>query len=277
MVEKNKYKLICCDLDGTLLNSRRNIDRESIRVMKKLREKGLNIAITTGRACFDAKNHADELGENIYYMGSNGAVIGYRDDIIFESVMSDDEKLKLLAISNTLNLKPTFVTSDMIYVGSFIHYIIHRYFYTKSNSEQMVTYISNLKKMKKIIMNEKIKVHKVMIIPKSKTLGRSVKSHVEALDAFELAITPGNCFEITGRGTSKGTGVQVLADYLKIDVTEVIAFGDSQNDMDMLRTVGCGVAMANASDEVKNIADRVTKSNDDNGVIEILRELYNLG
>lgn len=270
----NKYKLICCDLDGTLLNSKSKMEAEAIKLLRTLQGKGVYVAITTGRAGFDAKSHAELISEQTYFMGSNGAIVGIKDEIINESSMSKDEKNKIFDLISTHRFEPIFVTQDRIYVYHWAHYIFHKFFYHRGRPSDVINYVPHMADLKKIVMADTCKVHKVITLPKWKKSSKRLKESIKTLKTFELAITPGNVFEITGQGISKGRSVKILAAYLDIDISEVIAFGDSQNDIDMLKTVGLGVAMDNASDEVKSIADRVTRTNNDKGVVSVLREVF---
>ncbi len=72
--------------------------------------------------------------------------------------------------------------------------------------------------------------------------------------------------EFTRSGVTKGTGLRFLCEYLKIDMEQTMACGDTQNDMDILKTAGIGVAMGNATPEIREIADYVTLSNEESGV-----------
>lgn len=268
------YKLICCDLDRTLLNSKKHIDDVTLDVLKTLHDEGIHIAITTGRALFDAKRHAGLIGPDTFYMGSNGAVIGYMDKIIYESIMSQEHKSKLIELMTTHMVKPIIVTDEHIYICKKGHYIFHKLFYRRGQNKEYLKYIADEKEFRSIITAKDTKIHKVILFPFFKSKVKHIKEAVNDLELFELAITPGHIFEITGKDTSKGSGVKALIDYLDIDMKQVIAFGDSQNDAEMLKIAGCGVAMDNASDAIKSLADRVTSSNDKQGVAKVLKEIY---
>ena len=77
------------------------------------------------------------------------------------------------------------------------------------------------------------------------------------------------------KGVSKGNAVTELCEKVQIDLSEVIAFGDSANDISMLKVVGHAVAMGNANDDVKKVADEITLSNSDNGIPHALKSLLN--
>jgi len=270
------YKLICCDLDKTLLNAKHEIAPETMRVLKILHDQGVYISITTGRAGFDAKHHAELIGEDTYYMGSNGAILGQKDQIIHETILSQSQKHDLFDLIDKTKFKPIFVTDHHIYVYDWFHYMFNRLFYNRGQADDYLVYEPNLNKLKALIIDEKIKIHKVIAFPKWKRASRVLKSAIHKKKTFELAVTPGNVFEITGLGVSKGSGVEHLAEHLGIEMSEVIAFGDSENDISMLKAVGLGVAMDNAKDKVKNVADEVTLHHNELGVASTLKRVFEI-
>ena len=89
---------------------------------------------------------------------------------------------------------------------------------------------------------------------------------------MHVVLSTPTLLEITAPGVSKGSAVIRLADELGVPREEIIAFGDQLNDVDMLESVGYGVAMANAEEEVKAVAERVTLPHDDDGVALVLEE-----
>ncbi len=104
----------------------------------------------------------------------------------------------------------------------------------------------------------------------------SAKQVLEAYQDFEVAVTSEICFEITEKGMNKSYGVKKLIEHIQIPVEKVIAFGDSENDREMLKYVGLGVAMGNAPAEIKAIAKTITDTNDQDGVAKLLHQLYAL-
>ncbi len=84
-----------------------------------------------------------------------------------------------------------------------------------------------------------------------------------------------HAIHITNTDVSKGNAMLKLCKFLKIERKETVAIGDKVNDISMIKMAGLGVAMRNASDEIKQIADMVTSSNEENGVAEVLERIMN--
>ena len=83
-----------------------------------------------------------------------------------------------------------------------------------------------------------------------------------------------NYLEILASGVSKGSALHYLATHLNMSVDEVIAIGDNRNDVEMIREAGLGVAVANAHPDVKQVADMITDSNDDDGVAKVIEQYF---
>lgn len=272
----SNYKLICLDLDRTLLNSKKRIDDETMVYLRQLQSQGVYICVATGRALFDAKKHAQSIGPDTFYLASNGAIIGQGDSIIYESFLSKSQKKHLFKIFDEIVIKPIFVTANHIYIYNRFHYIFHKLFYRRGQDDEYLKYVPDMILLKKIILEDTCKVHKVNAFPKWHGKIDRLKDALKLSGGFELAITPGHVFEITGQGISKGDSVKILADHLKINMSEVMAFGDSQNDISMLKAVGKGIAMANAVTIVKEAADAITDHHDRQGVLKALKKEYRL-
>ena len=82
--------------------------------------------------------------------------------------------------------------------------------------------------------------------------------------------------EINNRGVSKGRGVKALADYYGFKREEIVCIGDNENDISMIEYAGLGVAMGNAIDEVKELADYITDTNKKNGVAKAIKKIFNV-
>jgi len=274
---KNDYKLICLDLDGTFLTSKHKLNQKTLSYVRKLIQNGINVSITTGRANFDARHHAVQMGESVYYASSNGASFGRtdQDHLIYEEGLSEIAIDKINATSKKLDMKPVFYTRDMILVNGLRSFMIHYMFYffgERSLLKYLKFFKSNKKQTEYYRMND-YKVQKVLVFSRKTEELEAYKKELGDTD-FDLAVTTGLCLEITPKGVNKAKGVKALARELNITKDEVIAFGDSENDIEMLKYVGCGVAMGNADQKVKEIADFVTDSNDDDGIYNKLHTIY---
>lgn len=275
MYNSNEYKLVCLDLDGTLLNSKHQISKETLKTLREVERKGVKIAVVTGRAGYDAKYHAELISDQAYYIGSNGSIVGnVSDGIIYQDFMSKEKLLKLLKISIEIGVKPVFFTAEKTIIHSFKDYVMHRTFVGKMNRKFLnnLHFIPIAKRLETFIMDKNTAIQKVLFFISNKKRGSLAERKLRQNNEFELAITSDFCYEVTAIGMNKSQGIKKLMKHLNIKRENIIAFGDSENDREMLKFVGHGVAMGNAPIKIQSIADTITNTNDQDGVAKVLKK-----
>ncbi len=269
------YKLICLDLDGTLFNSGHKIGKETLQTLRSIETSGVKLAIATGRAGFEAQYFARAISKNAYYVAANGAVVGSTADerILFQEDMRRSTIRMLLDISKEIRLYPVFYASDKMIIHHRRDYLTHLLYLLRANPHHFsrVHWIRSGGQLEKALLQTKSGVSKATFFRMDAARAGIAKKRLEA--GFELAIYMDSMYEVTEKGMNKSWGIQKLARHLGIQRSEIMAFGDSENDREMLKYVGCGVAMGNASAEIKAIADRVADTNDHEGVAKTLKEV----
>lgn len=273
--------MICLDLDGTLLTSKHKISKETLKILRDVEKKGIKIVVVTGRAGFDAKRHAEIISKEAYFIGSNGAVVGnvFEDELMHESPFSEKVLNETLSWARQMKIKPVLYANNKIFITGFREYLMHLYYAKKMklNADKHLSFESNGKKRIPIWAQSGAKIHKIVFFAlRSKKLTQ-MESILRNYKNIEMALTGKGCFELTDKGINKSYGIKKLSEYLGIDKSEIIAFGDSENDLEMIKYVGCGVAMQNATSHIKSISDRVTTSNDNEGISVVLKEMLEKG
>ncbi len=276
---KNDYKLVCLDLDGTLLTSERKIDEETLLYLRKLSEEGVHIAIATGRPSYDAKYHAKLVNDHTYFLSSNGSAGGYTKSkkLLFEECFDNDSVEELCNIAKQLKSKPVFYTKNFIICTGIKELILHHYFMFKSGSKRpnSLKFVPGINAFLRSNKKNNYKIQKaIFFVYDKETLG--TLDSLMSDDEFEKALTSKECYEISKKGVNKSFGVQKLAEELGIKPEEIIAFGDSENDREMLKFVGKGVAMWNSPKTIRDISDEITESNDEQGILIKLKEVFEL-
>ncbi len=276
---KNDYKLVCLDLDGTLLTSERKIDEETLMYLRKLSEEGIHIAIATGRAAFDAKYHAKLINDNTYFICSNGSAGGFTKSrkLLFEECFDEQALEELCAVADKHKIRPIMYTKNYIICTGLKELIMHHYFMFKSGSKRRnsLKYVRGTKGFLKLYKKKNLKIQKSIFFIFDKELMSTVNNCLPN-EFYEKAQTSKECFEISKRGVNKSFAVKKLAEKLNVKPEEIIAFGDSENDREMLKFVGKGVAMWNASKAIRDIADEITESHDEQGIYIKLKEIFNI-
>lgn len=276
---KNEIKLVCLDLDGTLLTSKKEIDNETIEYLRKLSSNGVNIAIATGRAAFDSKYHAKLIDEEAYFLGSNGSAVGSveKKTLLFEECMDIYGIKRICDVATKLEINPIFYTKNYIIFTGLKELLLHHYFSFKSGNKKFrhIKIVFGKKNFLKKYYSNKWDIEKCIFFIHDNKKVIDAENMLDD-DLFEIALTSKECLEISKKGVNKSYGIRKLAKYLNISKDEIIAFGDSENDREMLKFVGKGIAMGNSPKTIKEIADEVTESNDEFGVLLKLKEIFDL-
>lgn len=273
----SKYKLICIDMDGTLLNNEGEVSEENKLALEKAKDKGIEIAITTGRIYYSAKYFSDLIGINTPIISSNGAYVKRKDDdkVIFENPIPKDTLLKIYELVKGHGLHINFNTWDTVIREEELP-SDHAYVLTNnmlSENEQI-----------KFIVNEDLipslheldgKILKGIVIDsvnKDKLIAAKEDIIKHFGDKLHVVSSGHDNFEIMLGTSSKGNAVKELAKDLGISRDEVMCIGDSENDLSMIQYAGLGVAMGNAFDSLKEAADYITDSNVNNGVAKAIEK-----
>lgn len=275
------YRAVAFDLDGTLLRSDKSIAPSSIAVVKRLIEAGWYVAIATGRHPHSALRYFKELGaltERSLAVIFNGSALISMDSYqkegcpdtgfatLREDLASGAEIARVAALAHRYNLRVhAYAKRRGLIVEDTNRYTMREIFHAG------VAYVEGF-------VFERPPVDESFY--KLIAVGR-----VEDLDAFRAALTAkmredfavmrtdDNFLEFIPHQRSKGAALSWLSECAGIRPEEVVAFGDAENDLLMLKNAGLGVAMGNAAPELKAQADFVTAGNDEDGIAQVLEDI----
>ena len=282
-MKKQTIKLIALDLDGTLFNHSGVITPETKKVLKEASQKGITLVIATGRPYIGLPlSDLAELGIS-YAITTNGAAV-YRTpqkEILLEEPMERAEILEVLRA-----IAPLPVHSDVFINGDG---------YTDAKKQSFIEKLSVPESLRHYIKTTRTvvpdlacyvstcshPVQKITINFIKEETGFLAKDTVAALLASHpsLQVVSGGYgnLELTQKGISKAKGLSFLCELLSIPPEQTMACGDSENDRDIVTTAHIGVAMANASDDLKACADYICpKTNEEDGVAFAIKELVSL-
>lgn len=269
-----KYKLLCIDIDGTLLNTKHQVTARTIEALKRAQAVGVSIAISTGRIFSDAEYYAKLVGARAPVIASNGAFIMEPDgsEILYKSVFDQRLSVKILDTASKYKAVPNFHTSYKVYAGNisswlFYHRNIRRGVFSKNLKAQLIL---SKKHWKKVLAREWDSILKCELIIKDKASQQRIRDELESLGKLEIVNAMGANLEITYKGVSKGRAAEILASYYNLTAGEIMAIGDSENDLSMIEYAGLGIAMGNAVDRLKEKADFITDTNDNEGVAKAI-------
>ncbi len=269
------YKLICIDMDGTLLNRNHEVSKENKEALKEALKKGVRIAISTGRVFPTIEIYSKLLGIDVDVICSNGSYIKERnsEEIIFKSTLSENLLDRIYSMIRRYNFLAYFDTTEGIISETKIpDNDSYKLMNSWVNEEKIKLY--EISDFKEAFSDEKHSILKVILIQTktSKTFEDAKEDLDEISKIADLAYSWGGAIEIMEKGTTKGNAVKMLAEKLNIKKEEIICIGDSGNDLSMLREAGLSVVMGNASDKIKEYADFVTDTNENSGVAKAIRK-----
>lgn len=267
-------KLICIDMDGTLLKDQQVVSEKNKQAIKEVIEKGIKVAITTGRMYDCAKLYSKEIGLDTPIIASNGAFIGYKDEVIYNNPLEISDIKAFFEVTKKYRLNAYLtanfgIISDYELPETHVYKILNK---TLNEDEQIKLIVSN--DINKEIEKYDGQILKGVCVEKDR-MDDLVKARKELEDLnlnIEIVSSWDDNFEIMKKGSSKGQAVKALAEYLGINKDDVMCIGDSENDLSMIEYAGIGVAMGNAIEKVKKEADYITDTNVNDGVAKAIKK-----
>ncbi|QLK85629.1 Cof-type HAD-IIB family hydrolase [Staphylococcus sp. 17KM0847] len=267
-----KKHLICLDLDGTLLNDEKNISDYTFRVLKTLQQQGHYIMIATGRPYRASKLYYNQLALNTPIVNFNGAFIHHPLDTHFPTYHERLDEGLAMSIIDTL--KKMNIQNIIAEVGDqvYIDRPDARLFDGFSMGNPNVKMGDLCELLHEDPTSLLVEAEEHMIPRVKQVLTRFYAENIE----HRRWGAPFPVIELVKRGISKAVGIDVVRKYLGIDRNEIIAFGDEDNDLEMIKYAKHGVAMDNAIHELKYVAKETTLSNNDDGIGVYLNHFFNL-
>lgn len=270
-----KYKMICIDMDGTLLNSKKIISEENKVALKKAYEKGVHIIICTGRNPKNAIYFSEFLGVNCAVIANNGAwIIGEdKNFIISKDVLDEKQCVDIMKICNEYRGVPSFHSKDSVYWPSrfrkhLCDIILNKKIPDKYRVQNI--YVRENKAWDEIFKSNNI--GKCIIVELNTSKLKKIRDSLLKEGKYEITQSGEYALEVNNKGVSKGRAVEALAKKYNIKREEIICIGDNENDLSMISYAGLGVAMGNSIDSLKKKADYITESNDKDGVAKVIYE-----
>jgi 5-amino-6-(5-phospho-D-ribitylamino)uracil phosphatase len=267
-----KQHLIAIDLDGTLLTDDKIISERNKQAIHKAREMGHVVCIATGRPYRASQMYYQELNLNTPIVNFNGA---FTHNPLHKGFGYYHSPLEL-------NIAKTIIeTCEAFQVKNIMVEIIDD-FYLRYYDEVLIdTFTMGESPVKFGNLHHILAEHptSILIHPQDnhvKELRELLRTaHAEVIDQRVWG-APWNVIEIVKAGLNKAVGLEKIAKYYSIPKERIIAFGDEDNDLEMIEYAGIGVAMENAIPELKNIANKITVTNENDGIATFLEDYLSI-
>lgn len=236
-------KLVALDMDGTLLNNKGQISEANRQAIQAAKDQGVFVVLSTGRSITTSREHADSLELNSYLVTVNGSEIwDEKRELVERNLVKSDLVEWMWGLTQQHNTKFWAISTVRNWHNEMPE-DLHTFEWMKFgfNIDDDAT--------RALILNE-----------------------LQAKGEFELSNSTLKNIEVNPAGINKAKGLGIVCSRLGLDMKNVMAVGDSLNDLAMIKAAGLGVAMGNAQDTVKESADWVTASNEEDGVAQAIRK-----
>lgn len=255
-------KLIASDMDGTLLNDKDEIHEEFYQVFQELKKQNIIFAAASGRQYYNLAKRFEKIKDDMMFIAENGTFVVYKGEEILVNALDKNIAKELIKIGRTIE------NAYVIVCGKKSAYI-------ESSDERLVKETKKYYERYEIVDDlDKVEddILKVTICDFSGSELNSNNYYNEYKDKLQVTVSGEIWLDITAKGVNKGVAIKKIQDMLDIDHKETMVFGDYLNDLEMMDSAYYSFAMENAHDDLKKVSRFIAKSNNDNGVVEAIKE-----
>ncbi|MFD3158077.1 Cof-type HAD-IIB family hydrolase [Haloimpatiens sp. FM7330] len=259
------YKLAVFDLDGTLLNDQHEISNENIEALERLKQNGCKVAIATGRTDLLVKEYAKKIKINGPVIACNGALVRnpFTKEEVFKRIIPQSEVKKIIDICKK---------DDHMFMAYSKECILSTQNYRAKYYEERNKKLDLDCKVKIIITDDakyissNFEINKILIIENNEEKYNELPQKLQGVSGVTICQSSTGFMDIMPKGTSKKNALEMLAKSENISRSEIVAFGDNYNDIEMLEYAGCAITTENGVDSVKEIVDYISIDNNKSGV-----------
>lgn len=267
-----KYKMVTCDLDGTLYNSKDKISDENNKAISEFKKLGIPFVPCTGRTLSEMKELCENPDIRYIIYSSGAAILDKKTGEHTSNSLSHDVKKKLLSDLSPFDYYYFIHADGNCYVDGKLKGKEKEY---KLN--ETLRYLADnvalaVDDFEKEFLS--MEVECLAVFFKTDEDREKCKKIIVADERIFAAEPWPRNFEIFDAKAGKGNAIKELAKKLGVDLSEVISVGDSDNDIGALKTAGLGIAVSNGSEEIKRIADEIACSNDEHVAEYVLKRYF---
>ena len=268
------YKLLALDMDGTTLNSQKKITPKTLEGINRLLKDGIHVIVASGRCLAEMNDYKEDFKNLRYSVMASGGLIydSFKNEPVSVHPVPFEDCLDLIdlgeqeeAMVHLLTIKESVVKPQDINHMADFEMGVYQDMYIRNclQCEDQRTYA---------------KEHQAEVI-KVNLYHRSAESRSRTVERLkgrnlQMVFAETTALEASPPNVTKASGLVELCKFLNIDIADAVAIGDAPNDIEILQIAGCAVAMGNAVEDVKKIADFVTADNDHDGVLAAINKIF---
>ena len=272
-------QILAFDMDGTLLNEKGLLSEANENALMRAMEKGYHIVIATGRVYSAFPESVLNMEGIRYRISSNGAHIVDKKtgQTIYSNLLGREGVLKALPWISDRNLMKEVYFNHQVYVDRHCMENLPKYGVVTEKSQKYVLATRKPVDDVMVLLHEHIdELENINLRFAEQEKRMRYWEELRQIEELTVVSSLPHNLEIGGPTTSKATALKELAAMLGLGHDHIMCFGDSSNDEEMMAAAQIGVAMGNAVDELKEVADAITKTNAEDGVAYALAQLLDI-
>ncbi|WP_198405634.1 HAD family hydrolase [Chitinophaga caeni] len=260
----DSVKLVVTDMDGTLLNANGQKSPEFYTVFRDLRKHDIQFAAASGRQYYNLLHQFEPVKNDMYFMAENGSYVAYKDETLLVRGLETTVAHGLIDIARSIP-------------GAYIILCGRKQAYLESTDEAFLVHVNQYYDRQQIVKDLKSVVDddllKIAICDTKGAESNSYQHFKQYEQELQVKISGKTWLDLSDRLANKGVALSALQKRLGIRPEETMVFGDYLNDLEMMGAAKFSYAMANAHPEIKAAATYIAPSNEEDGVMTVLKEL----
>ncbi len=272
----NKIKLLISDLDGTILKYGDLVSPEDRKTVERLLDLGIEVVWITGRYYDSIPEYFTKNERITFVSSSNGALIHnvktnevvYEKNLNYMDVLTIIEKVNEKAFYLYIENRQDVYTDERLFINELLE---GDYFFESLKRQALLK-----DDLYKFVKENKIEALKVEAAFHDLDFRNEIHKELSGLDKFKVSATHISKVDVINKDTGKGTALLYLQDLLGLKTEEIMAIGDNDNDVAMIEAAGIGVAMGNGSPLIKEAADFITDSIENDGFSAAVKKVIQL-
>ena len=265
---KKDIKIIALDLDGTLLTTKKFVTEHTKQVLHQAIERGIIVMPATGRGLVAIPKEVLDIEGVQYALTANGAAIWdvKKGEKVYTDYIDVETTLDALDYAFTWNTIPDVYLNGRAYSQKNCFAKVEQFVESEEQKEMLLSSRTPVEDIRAYVRQNPEYIEKINVLFHDQEEKRKAYEHWKRENKMEVTFSMGNNLELNKKGASKGQGLLAFGKMLGISREQIMVCGDSSNDIEMMKMAGFSVAMENGRDDVKELADFVTKTNDEDGV-----------
>ncbi len=270
-------KLVASDLDGTIISKDNYVFENNYKAIEDLHKNNTNFVICTGKTYPITKTICKRINASYGIFGNGNQIIDLKTGKeIYKNLLNQSDVLTCIEIAKKNNLHVHIYTNEEVITEELLYLDLRNYTLQTSTKQEHFMKFKIVDNIKDYVSSNSLQICKLVISSTNST----EKVKAEILNNVNVSATTIRKFgdykdfiinkeyeyiDIIPKNVNKNTALKILGEYLNIKSDEMLTIGDNLNDLDMIKNAGIGVAVANAYDEIKKVANYTTKNSVEKG------------